>query len=779
MTSKISFFNIAREDFRHKTWMLALSCLGSFLALPVLFLLATQDFPRYYMEDAATGIPMLYRDYRLIFTEVFLISEGIILVAGALIVAICGNRYLYSRKMSDLIHSVPVQRSKLFIAYWLNGLLIWLVPMVLNMLLVLILIFFNMARYGALAYFGPILATALTVMGIFLLAYVTVYHFCLVCVAFSGNAINALCSTLLLGAGAYAIYELTEILCNYFFATFVRLPLEIESVIWASPLANSVDLLYLSSKVLDPGGTASYPVLLLVMTLLMALVNWLLAAWLFVKRPSELAERGIQIPLLQHFGRILAAFLGSILGAIFFIWTTGEESIGWQFFGALLVGILAFGAADVIMNMNFRCFLAHKLEMALTIGLSFLLYLTFAYDWTGYDVRIPEKEEILSASIQCSEYRESYYGRFYDTSDGTTYLPDMQYQDADYIYELLEVFSRRQGSEADGGQEASENIFSDANSFSFGNSGYTIGLLGLEVKLKNGRTFLRAYPYKSNDGELLRKVLESDCYREAYYPVSSGLPGEPDSLMVEDRVGYIDYQIYTPEERSQLMEAYKKDFLEHYHLEELGTGIRNAVIELQYDEYPNRYFDLNVYDNYTNTLEVLRTLLPQLTLTAEDLKGIAPFTVNPDLSYDSDGWPVQATREALSSYFGIEGYPDYDTYLENLEDAGNPQETAVPDTANEQVPWPNAPKTPATKEWQFKGNEFSWTLEDPADLEALLPYLHVGSYSAPNFEGFGDQYVRLGYFTLANRGNAWAYVKLGELPEKWITKFAETAAQIQ
>ena len=81
------------------------------------------------------------------------------------------------------------------------------------------------------------------------------------------------------------------------------------------------------------------------MTLLMALVNWLLAAWLFVKRPSELAERGIQIPLLQHFGRILAAFLGSILGAIFFVWTTGDESIGWQFFGALLVGILAFGAA--------------------------------------------------------------------------------------------------------------------------------------------------------------------------------------------------------------------------------------------------------------------------------------------------------------------------------------------------------------------------------------------------------------------------------------------------
>ena len=43
MTSKHLFLKGMKEDLRHKVWMLALSLLGNFLAMPVLWLLNYSD----------------------------------------------------------------------------------------------------------------------------------------------------------------------------------------------------------------------------------------------------------------------------------------------------------------------------------------------------------------------------------------------------------------------------------------------------------------------------------------------------------------------------------------------------------------------------------------------------------------------------------------------------------------------------------------------------------------------------------------------------------------
>ena len=69
MTSKISYSNIsyykiALEDFRHKLWMLALSCLGSFLALPVAFLMSNRGYmSRIYNASETTPQERLQHYY--------------------------------------------------------------------------------------------------------------------------------------------------------------------------------------------------------------------------------------------------------------------------------------------------------------------------------------------------------------------------------------------------------------------------------------------------------------------------------------------------------------------------------------------------------------------------------------------------------------------------------------------------------------------------------------------------------------------------------------------
>ena len=44
MTSNISFFKCMIQDLKHRVWQIALSCLGSFLGMPILYLLYQQGW---------------------------------------------------------------------------------------------------------------------------------------------------------------------------------------------------------------------------------------------------------------------------------------------------------------------------------------------------------------------------------------------------------------------------------------------------------------------------------------------------------------------------------------------------------------------------------------------------------------------------------------------------------------------------------------------------------------------------------------------------------------
>ena len=138
MTSKLCFSKVLRENFRHKTWMLALSGLGNMLAIPVAFLMYTGRRSYYADYSAAAALAVTASNLKGFFTSVLPVTAGIIAIAGAMIVGLFGFRYVFHRNMTDTWHSMPVKRRTLFLAGWLNGLLIWLVPFLVSLLITLI-----------------------------------------------------------------------------------------------------------------------------------------------------------------------------------------------------------------------------------------------------------------------------------------------------------------------------------------------------------------------------------------------------------------------------------------------------------------------------------------------------------------------------------------------------------------------------------------------------------------------------------------------------------------
>ena len=740
MTSKISFFNIAREDLRRRLWMLALSCLGSFLALPVTFLLANRNYMSYINRmDSELSIPTRIGTYYTTFFQGYAtITNGIILTAGAAIVAIWGFRYLYSRKMVDLYHSIPVKRSRLFLVTYLNGLLIWLVPIIIATVVTLLIMLPNMFYYDAAHLFGSVVLMALRQIVISITCFLIFYHFMLVCVKLSGNAFNAIYSCAILGTAVAALYSIFYLLCCFFLDSYVSPVITWNQVLWASPLVSPFLLMadFMETGVLGlfigtTTGNDTGSMLLRIGSVLVILFNFLVAGKLYLNRPSELAEHGVDNKYIQTLIRLCSSIAAALFGAIIFISILDKEAIGWQLFGVVLCGILVFGVTDIILHMNFKCFFAHKKQMGISILVSGMLLIIVAFDLTGFDRRLPGKENINSARISLSGYNDGT--QVYQFSEGgisgVDYNSDYAalYENLNILYPILETLTN----------EDHQTITGQATS------------IYINLDTDYG-TFKRRYRIYQYDLEVLRTLVESDEYRKLFYPAASGLLPLTQKLSVSSQLNYSEYITTDSDEIQAILDAYTADFLDNYTMERLNTGIQVARLYLNYAYTGNGSntlrdydFSIRIYSHFTRTIETLKEYYPELTLEKEDLN------VN-SLQIIAD------SRDNLYQLFD----------LADTEDTASAEEqTSVRTTDDRQSP-------PAAEEIVYYETAQATAevideipIEDAEEIQALLPYLQIGDLSYSHFNEL-NRYEYFGTARLTDGSYVSCYVLSEDLPLK-------------
>ncbi len=742
MTSKISFFNIAREDMRRRVWMLALSCLGSFLSLPIAFLLSNTGYlDRIDRNNSNLTKAELLTDYYVdFFQSNALVMVGAVLTAGAIITAIWGFRYLYSRKMVDLYHSMPVKRERLFLVVYLNGLLIWLVPFLVAIGVTLILVFANMAAYEALAYFGSVAGIALRLTCVALICYLSFYHILLVGVMLSGNAFNALFVTAVLSAGAAVLYGIFQLLCSSFYDTFVSSPMTWWHMIWASPL---VCPFFIMADFAETGAGALFihasasnhnPYWLMrVGNLLVMLFNLLLPFELYRKRPSELSEHGVDHKRAPSLIRVIVGLAAGLLGSMIFQSILDKDAIAWQIFGILLCGIFAFGVTDIILHMNFKCFFYHKKQMGITVAAACLILFVFAFDLTNFDNRLPAKDSIKSARIFINNFDDDSY-RYQFREDGIMYwnydyYEERSFQNLDTLYPLL------------------EQLTDEAHQF---NNGYSSSI---EVTLKtNLGPFKRHYRIHQSDLEVLRPIIESEEYLQTFYPLSSGQFPYPVELHVDSRISYSECAVTDAVRIQEIMDAYTADFRDNCSIEQLRAGIEVASLQVYYPyeregsrNLSNYSLRLDIYSHYSRTIQKLTEYYPDLILEKEKVK-LTRLQLNSELS--------------LSEVFLLP---------ENVLNMLKEQEEKEQADQEYTVVGDVIVYTTETKQMQTKPiaevlmSEI--TILNPKELAALQPYLYLGELSYSPFEDLRE-YIYLGYVEQASGYSTSCYLKKSDLPLK-------------
>lgn len=741
MTSKISFFKIAIEDMRRRVWMLALSCLGSFLSLPIAFLLANTGYLDRIsrITSELTEAERLTEYYENFFRSDALVTVGAVLTVGSIITAIWGFRYLYSRKMVDLYHSIPLKRERLFFVVYLNGLLIWLVPFLVAVAVTLILVFANMAAYGALAYFGAVAGIALRLTCMAILCYLSFYHILLVGVMLSGNALNALFVTAVLSAGAAVLFGILQLLCSYFYDTFVSTPVTWQHIVWASPL---VCPFFLMSDFAQTGAGALFihasdsnhdPYWLMrIGNLLVMICNLLVSFRLYKKRPSELSEHGVDHRKAQSLIRVVIGLAAGLFGSMIFLWILDKDAIAWQIFGILLCGIFAFGVTDIILHMNFKSFFAHKKQMGITVAVSCLILFVFAFDLTGFDNRLPAKDNIKSAAVFISNFDDDSY-RYQFREDGTMYwnydyYEERTYENLEALYPLL------------------EQLTDEAHQFSEGYAG------SIEINLDTAfGPFRRHYRIHESDREVLRPIIESEEYLQTFYPLSSGQFPYPVEIRVDSRIGYTECAVTDAKRMQEIMDAYTADFRENCTLEKLRTGIEIASMQVYYPyeregsrTISNYNLRLDIYSHYSRTITKLLEYYPELILEKEKVN-IATLQLNAELTLDEVFLFPENVMKTLQEK---EAQKESDrekttTTVGEIAVSASPMETkqlVIEEVLISEI-----------------------TITDAEEIAALLPYLHLGEASYSPFEDFRE-YVYLGYAEQASGYTTSCYLKKSDLP---------------
>lgn len=759
MTSKRLFFKIMKEDLRHKVWMLVLSVLGNLLMLPVAWLLfkhnLTSSSAAAAMDDAAllaSTQEMLARTMQF-FARYAVILGGSVAIVGAFFAGFFGFYYLFNKSMVDTWHSLPVKRSTLYAAGYVNGLLIWLVPFLVSLFLMVLSAGSFTWRLGGKEALFPMMKEAFNVLLVVVVVYLLVYHLLLTAVMFCGNELNAFIAAGIMGFGVIGMFFAGTGICSQYFTTFSEWSYSLEWAGYASPLFSALHLIYKKAVVVRTSTVAAVFGLNtdtrmlenhvemgrpLAVNLAVAVVLGLCAWFFYQKRESELAEQGIRGRHISAFLRIFGGAAAGLGGGYGMILLMGESlSFGWELFGMILCAVLAFGILNMAFLMDFKGFFAHKIQMGAAVGICVVVGIVIQGDFLGYDAYLPSKDKIAGISVRYPYVgNRTYYGE--SPKDG---LERMNLQDPEIIYPYLE---RMVANAADKSQDAWENC----------------DVIDVKVILKNGKTYYRRYRIYSEDKELLQSILASREYVQSAFAVSEEEMKNLTPISM-GRVGNgISLRDMDEEKLLSIVRAYNQDVLENPKRTVLKEGkcLSRIYLAIQDNTVAAGYItvELDVYDNMEYTLEALKQAGYESAIDAPKLSDISSVELLLWYNTGEDDSPAGLIAKARQRY-GV---------FEQSKEGSKEEGGADADKAQEADSAPKAQVTAASGTRERK--QVSITARD--EVEELNTLISLWS---PSLTGsiFDKKWVQIAI--VVDNKEEYCVIPYGALPEKYILRFGE------
>ncbi|MBO4291226.1 MAG: hypothetical protein J5898_04905 [Lachnospiraceae bacterium] len=737
-TGGVSLLRLMREDLRHNYWMLALSILGNFLAGPMAFLfhfsrrfnLVSRTIDNTVILKSGRTVPMQEwvsqkaDNCFTYLTHTYFYLQLVIVYGGALIVAFFAFRYLYSRRMVDLYHSAPVSRKRLFISIWLNGFLVWFIPFMICQTCVHIASAFVL---GDSSYFGELTMVTVGVILRVILCYLIVYHACLVPVMLCGNLLNSILGGLVYGLYFFAFnYLFTELKLIYFDTFFVNKADMYNNIFTLlSPLAEPVvlSLHWNSNSTFFEWGWLHFG------AMTVSVCNFFLAYFLYLKRPSEYAEKGLENKWIRGICRFGLSLLAGMVGGRVFHSISPAYRFAWTLFGVLLASAVTFCFLNIVFHSSFREILSHKLHYIGVLAACILLFSVMRFDLTGFESYVPKQSDIRGLSF-FSYGLAGAYQECQMTDHGLTEVyaydeihKNPVFRDPEKIHRLLSEISRNDLS--------SDPLYMNMTA---------------KIITSHG-TYYRQYGLTREDLKLLDDFIGDPAFLREFFPVRELALGLPQKMELHP-LRSISYTVDSKTLMNDLLTAMHNDMHSHlsgeyFYLMDSGS-IYIGLLYPMTDITEAYYHSIPIPPWYTETIAVLKKYYPDEIWDYRDAE-VQSVTFADCVPLESELKQLETLYQNLG--FHMDGTPFSTDELDQLYDNSFTQEA------------------PLYLSWEY-------TVTDPAMLAKLIPYLTFECSE----DLFFDKKLYIGYITMTwTQGGKTSdiisncYIDLGKIPPELLT----------
>ena len=541
MTSKSLFFKLMKEDFKTRVWTLAISILIFFFSLIVATAMMI-SFNLYegsaysYKDDLALNF-ISYIDGKNPFF-------GMIFIVLALVMAMSGFSYLYSKKKVDMYHSLPVKREVLYFVKIINGILIVVIPFAISEIFASLLILANTGEI-------MVITSALWSIAEWTILFILSYFLTVFSIMLTGNMLIGI-----LACGFFSFYfpVLSLVLKGYqssFFATYYSSGFIIEDV-----LPN------MSSFILMFNITELKWLVRIIIVILASIAFLFINLLLYKKRASEAAGKSVSFNIIKLPIKSMMVIFMSILMYLLG-YEVMNDSIGWGFFGLIVSGVITHCVMEIIYNQDFKKIFAKKIELLVLIIISIFIAAAFQFDIFGYDSYIPSASQIKSTAV-ISNLLESNSEQYYNKVEITDGYYNYSFVDVDYASDSkveADLIKKMDIQNKDAVLELARQGIEAAK--------YDLEMYGnfdkvlISYKLKNGRTVGRVYYVdldQSTSG--LSSIYADESYKKSIYPI---LSENPEKIVSVDFNGIMNNDthivFHDDEWKKKFVETYKNELM--------------------------------------------------------------------------------------------------------------------------------------------------------------------------------------------------------------------------
>lgn len=642
MTSRNLFLKLQKEDMKRRIWTISLSMLAFFLLFTVVCALKVSD---YVYQSKQLGYNSYVEGwiYNKIIEFMGPMNEFLILITivGAVICGLSGFFYLHSRKKVDLFHSMAIRREKLFAIVYSNGLLIYIVPYLINLLLCFIILGVN--HYMNMEVF----LVAITAFGINILYYILMYTIAIIAVMLTGNIIVSF-----LGTGVFYFYGpfVIGVIYEYFsqfFKSYYTTSNIGDFIIALSPFGNYINLAEMVSL---RDGSEAISTILLVIAVNIVLI--FCAVFLYKKRPSEAAGKAMVFPVSKPIIKLALVIPMSLAGGILFMNISNGYHTAWLIFGLIFSLLISYGIVEIIYNFDIRKAFHGKVYILASAVVVGVIVCIFKFDLFGYDTYIPDKNNVKTMSVAISGIDEhlQYYEfigkdenvqtmqRMSDLDYQLKHMELTSYESAYAISEIgIEYLLKDKDEEKKSAEELAMKMDVEGDECYYYRVKYT---------LDRGKEVYRQYMIPLNKTyDLLQDVYEDLDYKKGHYPIYQLNGSQIKKVSCYNQFEDKEFSLNT-DEKNELMEIYRAE-LSKLSLDDIVDTQPIATLLLEIEYFNLVYHVYPFFDNTINFLNEHGFDATRLVITS-DIREISVTNWNyeEDVEVKDNG----AVHETVSKY---------------------------------------------------------------------------------------------------------------------------------